>query len=144
MKKLLLLRGLFLLQVLFLFNACSPEESVSSDNIYTLNFSVDADGNYLENFEDAYKNSYAGEDVIFPDGNWYFEDALLGTLSSDTKNGSQSVRIRNSGKITMDFDLPEGADNLSLSYAKFGKDQNSSFSCILFHRWWSHMDAERQ
>ncbi|MGB7786140.1 MAG: DNA/RNA non-specific endonuclease [Salinimicrobium sp.] len=129
MKKLLLLRGLFLLQVLILFNACSPEDSVSSDdNIYTLNFTVDADGNYLENFEDAYQNPSAGEEENFPNGNWYFDDASLGTLSSDTKNGSQSVRIRNSGKITMNFDFPEGADNLSLSYAKFGKDQNSSFS----------------
>jgi endonuclease G len=128
MKKLLLLRGLFLLQVLFLFNACSPEDAVSSDDMYTLNFTVDANGNYLENFEDAFKNSYTSGEVNFPDGNWYFEDALLGTLSNDTKNGSQAVRIRNSGKITMNFDLPEGADNLSLSYAKFGRDRNSSFS----------------
>ncbi|MFD2518315.1 DNA/RNA non-specific endonuclease [Salinimicrobium flavum] len=129
MKKLFFLRGLFLLQVLLVFNACSPEEQIpSSDDYYTLNFTVDADGNYHENFEDAFKNSYAGGEVTFPDGTWYFEDALLGTLSSDTKNGSQSVRIRNNGKITMNFDLPDGADNLNLSYAKFGKDRNSSFS----------------
>lgn len=128
MKKLLLLRSLFLLQVLFLFNACSPEDPISVEEVYTLNFSVVADGNYLENFEDAYKDSYAAGEVIFPDGTWYFDDALLGTLSSDNKNGSQSVRLRNSGKITMNFDLPEGADNLSLSYAKFGKDRRSSFS----------------
>ena len=128
MKKLLLLRSLILLQVLFLFNACSPEAPISSNEIYSLNFSVDADGNYLENFEDAYKNSYTPGDVTFIDGTWSFDDALLGTLSSDNKNGSQSVRIRNSGKITMNFDLPDGADNVSLSYAKFGKDGSSSFS----------------
>ncbi len=129
MKQLLFLRVLSLLQVLLIFNACSPEDAVSSsDNFHTLNFTVDTYGNYHENFEEAYKNSYAGAEVTFPDGIWYFEEALLGTLSSDTKNGSQAVRIRGNGKITMNFDLPEGANDLNLSYAKFGKDRASSFS----------------
>ncbi len=129
MKNLYFLKYLLLLQVTFLFNACSPADDISSaEQFYTLDFTVDAAGNYHENFEDAFKNSYAAEEVTFPDGVWYFEDALLGTLSSDTKNGSQSVRIRGNGKISMNFDLPEGADNLHLSYAKFGKDRSSSFS----------------
>lgn len=129
MKNLFLLRGLFLLQVLLLFNACSPAEEVSSsEGASTLNFTVDASGNYFENFEAAFKNSYAGAEVVFPDGTWYFNDALLGTLSSDTKNGSQSVRMTGFGSITMNFDLTEGADNISLEYAKFGRDRTTSFS----------------
>lgn len=129
MKKLFFLRALLVLQVLLFFNACSPgEETTSNNEISNFNFSVDASGNYLEDFENAYKNSYAGDIVSFPDGNWYFDDALLGTLSSDSKNGSQSVRIRGNGIITMNFDLPEGADNLSLSYAKFGRDRTTSFT----------------
>jgi endonuclease G len=128
MKHPYILKGLFLLQVLFMVNACSPADEASGDEFVSLNFTVDASGDYLENFENAFKNSYAAEEVTFPDGTWYFEDALLGTLSSDSKNGSQAVRLRGNGKITMNFDLTEGADNVSLSYAKFGKDRNTSFS----------------
>lgn len=117
-----------MLQVLLLFSACSPADEISPyDEISSLNFTVDASGNYFENFEDAFKNSYAGAEVAFPDGVWYFNDALLGTLSSDAKNGTQSVRMTGNGTITMNFDLPEGADNLSLSYAKFGRDQATGF-----------------
>jgi endonuclease G, mitochondrial len=129
MKNLFFLRGLFLLQVLFLFNACSPADDLSSvEEFSDLNFVVNTSGNYFEDFESAYKNSYAGGEVTFPDGTWYFDEALLGSLSGDKKNGSQSVRIRGYGKISMNFDLPEGVDNLSLSYAKYGKDKGSSFS----------------
>ncbi|SDL35619.1 DNA/RNA endonuclease G, NUC1 [Salinimicrobium catena] len=128
MKHPYLLKSLFLLQVLFLVNACSPADEAAGNEFVSLNFTVDASGNYLENFENAFKNSYSAEEVSFPDGTWYFDEALLGTLSSDAKNGSQSVRLRGNGKISMNFDLTEGADNVSLSYAKFGKDRNTSFS----------------
>ncbi|HER39869.1 MAG TPA: hypothetical protein ENO10_01470, partial [Salinimicrobium catena] len=128
MKNLSFLRGLFLLQLLLLLNSCSPADEISSsEEFYSLNFTVDVDGNYQENFEEAFKNSYSGEEVTFPDGTWYFNDALLGTLSSDQKTGFQSVRMRGFGKITMNFDLSEGANTLTLSYAKFGRDRNSSF-----------------
>lgn len=128
MKNLYIFKSLFLLQVFFLFHSCSPGDDLASEEIYSLNFTIDVSGNYFENFENAFKNSYTGEEVVFSDGTWYFEDALLGSLSSDAKNGSQSVRMRGAGKITMNFDLPDGADNVSLSYAKFGRDRTTSFS----------------
>ena len=120
---------LLFLQVLLLLTSCSTEDD---QQIYdaaatSRNFIVNAQGDYEENFEAASKSSYAGKTVAFTDGNWYFQDALLGSLAADAKNGDQSVRMTGNGVITMNFDLPDGAKTVSLSYAKYGKDRQTSF-----------------
>jgi endonuclease G, mitochondrial len=80
-----------------------------------------------ENFESGSKGSYADGNVTLITGSWAFSDALLGTLSSDSKNGSKSARIRNTGSISMNFNLADGANTVQLLYAKFGSDGNSDF-----------------
>lgn len=116
------------MQVLLFFTACSTEEQELNDSVYSAhNFTLNAQGDYEEGFESASKNAYAGATVTFPDGDWYFADALIGSLADDAKNGNQSVRMTGNAVITMNFDLPEGAKSLSLQYAKYGRDKQSTF-----------------
>ncbi len=129
MKNFTLLKWLFAFQFLFILTSCEKDsEFVSPDSeITTYDFTVTAEGNYLENFEGVSKTSYAAASVAFSDGNWYFDDALIGSLKDDRKTDSQSARLRNSGSLTMQFDLLEGAKSISVDYGKFGRDKTSAF-----------------
>lgn len=80
-----------------------------------------------ENFENGTKTSYAAADVTLISGVWNLNDALLGNSTSDRKNGIQSARVRNSGKLTMKFDVPSGAATVSILHAKYGTDANGSW-----------------
>ena len=80
----------------------------------------------VENFETGSKGAYADGTVTLSTGVWDFNDALLGNLSTDRKNGSQSARIRNTGSITMQFDLA-GATSVTVAHAVFGSDGSSTW-----------------
>ena len=83
--------------------------------------------NLTENFESGSKGSYAAADVSLASGSWHFSDALLGSLSSDRKNGSKSVRIRNTGSIAMNFDFSNGVSSVQVKHAKYGSNSNSNW-----------------
>jgi len=80
----------------------------------------------VENFETGTKGAYTDGTVTLSTGSWDFNDALLGNLSTDRKNGSQSARIRNSGSVTMLFDVT-GATSVSVAHAVFGSDGSSTW-----------------
>lgn len=82
---------------------------------------------FPETFESGTKTAYAAADVTLSTGTWNFDDALLGTSASDRKNGSKSVRMQNSGKITMKFNKTEGAYEVSVVHAKYGSDASSTW-----------------
>lgn len=81
-----------------------------------------------ETFEKAKssKPSYAVSAVAFDSGTWLLDDALLGGSKDDTKNGEHSIRIRNNGKIAMQFDV-QGATSVSISHGTYGTDGASSW-----------------
>jgi len=54
-------------------------------------------------------------------------DALLGTLTTDRKNGTKSVRMVNAGKLTMQFDRSTGAGTVEVNHAVFGSDGSSTW-----------------
>ena len=54
----------------------------------------------VETFETGTKASYATGNVTFSTGSWTLNDALVGNTASDAKNGTQSVRVRNSGILS--------------------------------------------
>lgn len=83
-----------------------------------------------ETFESGSKSGYAGGDVNLSSGVWFFDDALVGTLSSDAKTGARSARIHYSGSLTMEFDQPEGAETFSFSHATFGTDRSGSLEVL--------------
>ena len=80
-----------------------------------------------ETFESGTKGSYTAADVTLASGLWNFNDALIGNLSTDIKNGAQAARIRNSGKVTMKFDYAGGATSVTVRHAKFGSDASSTW-----------------
>lgn len=81
---------------------------------------------FPEGFETGSKTAYAAANVSLNSGIWNFDEALLGTLATDAKNGSKSVRIRNTGTITMLFDVTD-AVQVSIAHAKFGSDAASTW-----------------
>ena len=79
-----------------------------------------------ENFETGTKGAYADGTVTLGTGVWDFNDALIGNLSTDHKDGAQCARLRNSGTITMEFNL-SGASSVSIAHAVFGSDGSSTW-----------------
>lgn len=105
----------------------SPLES-QSDNLKSGVHSVTAAKvTVSEGFETGSKTAYAAADVTLGSGTWNLNDALIGTSSSDRKNGSASARIRNSGKVTMKFNRTDGISTVSVKHAKYGTDGNSTW-----------------
>lgn len=80
-----------------------------------------------ETFESGTKGSYADATVSLSTGTWDLDDALIGNLSSDRKNGSKSVRVENTGKVTMNFDVTSGAYQVDISHAVYGSDASSTW-----------------
>lgn len=80
-----------------------------------------------EGFESGTKTAYADANVTFTSGSWDLNDALVGTSSSDPKDGSHSIRIRNTGTLGMNFDVTTGASTVTVKYAVYGSDGSSAF-----------------
>jgi endonuclease G len=81
---------------------------------------------FNETFESGTKTSYAAADVLLASGWWNFNDALVGNLSTDRRTGAASARVRNTGSISMDFNVT-GAGTVSVQHAIFGTDGSSSW-----------------
>ena len=82
---------------------------------------------FPEAFEAGTKTAYASGTVALASGAWTFDDALLGNSTADVKAGSQSARVRNSGTLTMNFDLTSGASVVTLDHARYGSDAASTW-----------------
>jgi hypothetical protein len=80
-----------------------------------------------ESFDTGTKTAYATGAVSLASGTWTLNDALLGSSASDPHNGAQAVRVRNSGKVTMGFDFPTGANTVSVKHAKYGSDASTTW-----------------
>ncbi|MDT7687776.1 MAG: endonuclease mitochondrial [Acidobacteriota bacterium] len=79
-----------------------------------------------EGFESGTKTAYAAADVFLTTGWWYFDDSLVGNLSTDRKTGAASARIRNIGAISTEFDYAS-AGTVTIQHAVFGTDGASSW-----------------
>jgi endonuclease G, mitochondrial len=76
----------------------------------------------MEDFETGTKGSYAAGNVTISTGVWNLSDALIGNSTADVRNGNAVSRIRNSGKLTMQFDFTTGASTVSVLHAMYGTD----------------------
>lgn len=81
-----------------------------------------------EGFESGTKTAYAAASVTLGSGSWTLDDALIGNLSTDVKNGSWSARVRNSGKLTMLFNRTAGAGTVTIKHASYGSDSSSTWA----------------
>lgn len=128
-----IVKGIALVLIL---NACTkkttePQQDPSAalnsaDQSSSINARVIYSG-FPETFESGSKTAYADANATLATGSWDLNDALIGTSSSDHKNGSKCVRIENSGIITMNFDGSTGASAVSIAHAIYGTDASSTW-----------------
>ncbi|WP_373419745.1 Ig domain protein group 2 domain protein [Brevibacillus reuszeri] len=83
-------------------------------------------GQEFEDFETGTKAAYAAGDVTLESGTWNLDNALLGNTTADKKLGSQSVRARAAGSITMKFDV-SNVTTVTISHANYGTDTGATW-----------------
>lgn len=71
--------------------------------------------------------SSSGDNVTLQANSWNLYDALIGNLAADKKVGSWSARIRNTGTITMLFNLSNGISLVTIKHATYGTDGASTW-----------------
>ncbi|MEZ0610908.1 hydrolase [Fibrella sp. WM1] len=71
--------------------------------------------------------SASGDNVTLQAKSWNLYDALIANSSSDRKAGTWSARVRNTGKITMLFDLTTGISSVTVKHAIYGTDGASQW-----------------
>ena len=118
---------------LFLWVSCStpftPEQEVlPTTSVVTPKGGTNSIAAVLtETFETGTKSAYAVGDVVLGSGTWTFNEAVTGNLAGDAKTGTQSARVRNSGKLSMKFDKTGGAGTVTISHAAYGTDASGSW-----------------
>ena len=113
--------------VLLLSAACAKQDLTPAiPAATTATADVSATG-FPEGFETGTKTSYAAASVTFGSGSWTLTDALLGNTTADAKTGSQSVRVRNTGSVTMNFNTTAGAGVVTIGHAVYGSDASSQW-----------------
>ncbi len=110
-----------------LLTGCARQEAVPALPAPTaLGQNASASG-FPEGFESGTKTAYTSGSVTLGSGAWTFADALLGNTSADAKTGSQSARVRNSGTLSMNFDLSGGAGVVTIAHALYGTDASGTW-----------------
>ncbi|QJW91478.1 hydrolase [Spirosoma taeanense] len=72
--------------------------------------------------------SSSGDNVTLQAKSWNLYDALIGNTTADLKAGSWSARVRNTGKITMLFDVTSGISTVTIKHGTYGSDAASQWS----------------
>jgi endonuclease G len=88
--------------------------------------SVQAQALLTEDFEAGGKSAYAAANVTLGSGIWYLDEALTGSTTSDRKTGSWSARVRDLGKVRMNFNIAS-AGTVTIQHAKYGTDGTSTW-----------------
>jgi hypothetical protein len=68
-----------------------------------------------------------GDNVTLSGSSWNLFDALIGNLAADQRAGSWSARVRNTGKITMLFDVTGGISTVTIKSATYSGDTPSQW-----------------
>jgi endonuclease G, mitochondrial len=83
--------------------------------------------NFPEGFDGASKSRYEGGNVMVSSGQWYLDNAVMGGAENDQKNGTKSVRMKETAKLTMNFDCPNGIQQVRFKYGVYQLDKASTF-----------------
>ncbi len=126
MKQLLRYLAAPLLGVALLAACARQEPTPSLAAAISLSQDASAPG-FPEGFETGTKTAYTSGSVTLGSGAWTLNDALLGNTTADAKTGSQSARVRNSGTLSMNFDLSGGAGVVTVGHALYGTDASGTW-----------------
>jgi hypothetical protein len=110
-----------------LLAGCARQEAVPALPAATASSQHASASGFPEGFETGTKTAYTSGSVTLGSGAWTLNDALLGNTSADAKTGSQSARVRNSGTLSMNFDLGSGAGVVTVAHALYGTDASGTW-----------------
>jgi endonuclease G len=82
--------------------------------------------NFPESFDDASKSRYEGGNITVSSGQWYLENAMMGSADNDQKDGVKAVRMKETAKLRMNFDIPSGIQQVRFKYGVYQLDKESS------------------
>ncbi|HJV90257.1 MAG TPA: hypothetical protein VJ623_08145 [Holophagaceae bacterium] len=102
--------------------------NVTANHTLAATFAVSPGTSFTEGFETGTKTAYTTGNVTFASGTWTLNDALLGNTTADPKVGTQSVRMRNSGKLTMAYTWATGAKTVTVKHASYGSDASTTWT----------------
>ncbi|HPH83535.1 MAG TPA: hypothetical protein PL185_13240 [Flavobacteriales bacterium] len=102
--------------------SCQKEIITQNEASQTVQSTPHSKSLLFETMETGTKTAYTTGSVSLTSGSWTFNDALIGNSTSDRKNGAKSARVRNSGKLTMNFDRTTGAGDVIINHALYGTD----------------------
>ena len=109
-----------------LFAGCSKSEMMPAASSAVISQNVSAPG-FPEGFETGTKTAYTTGSVTLGSGSWTLNDALIGNTTADAHTGAQSARVRNSGSLSMNFDLTGGAGVVTVAHALYGTDASGTW-----------------
>lgn len=102
---------------LFVVFACKKD-----NNVPQAPANADPYYHWPETFNDANKTGYAEGTVQLKTGEWLLADALLGGAAADRKTDGKALRITNTGRAEMLFDLEAGIKEIRLWHGIYGSD----------------------
>jgi endonuclease G len=82
--------------------------------------------NFPENFDQVSKNKYETT-ITTNSGDWYFENAMMGSTDNDVKNGAKAIRIKEDGLVRFDTDLTSGIYQIKLKAGLYQSDKTAAF-----------------
>lgn len=126
MKKTL---NIFAALLLFSLLSCQKEAIIEDSNpvASTENYALRTAATFPETFENGTKSSYTAGNASLGSGYWFFNNAMIGTSSSDRKTGAKSARIQSSGSIEMNFNTYFAVNFVTIQHAKYGSTSNSTW-----------------
>jgi endonuclease G, mitochondrial len=83
--------------------------------------------NFPEGFDDASKNKYEGGNITVSSGQWYLENGMMGSADNDQKDGVKAIRMKETAKLSMKFDISSGIQQVRFKYGVYQLDKESSF-----------------
>lgn len=124
-------RLLYVSGILLIIAGCKKNDNNGSDNGNKPPVTPPVPTAYTitEDFESGSKQAYADGTVTLATGVWDMNNALIGNLAADVKDGSQAVRMKN-GTLTMNFDI-NGLTQISVKHAKYGSDASSTWQLLM-------------
>ena len=94
--------------------------------VLTISLTTATTATLSEGFEAGGKTSYAAANVTLGTGSWFMDNALTGNLSTDRKTGTYAARIREAGRVRMNFNKT-GAGTVSIQHGVFSSDGPSTW-----------------
>ncbi|RPD49301.1 hydrolase [Hymenobacter sediminis] len=107
--------------------SCAQQENLPAPAVAVSTKADVSSPGFPEGFDTGTKSAYTTGSVTLGSGSWTLNDALLGNTTADAKTGAQSVRMRNVGSLTTNFDLTTGAGVVTVQHALYGSDASSQW-----------------